>query len=324
MKHNNSLFVLIGIIILSFQFTIQAQTYQTLPDSNVTWIVTESSSSGTFHIEYGLSTFSDDTLINSNNYKKIFLRWSPQFYEYAGAYRNNSNGKTFYVPPLSDTTEYLLHDFSKNAGDTIKGVALNHPNHQFIGTYDLIVDSIQYKNSGPHNLKCLFLSPIPPHPPYYNGNQIVWVEGIGCLNGGIFNQYLCGLAMISLRCMSTDDTIFYFSPLSSCWFPQGITLSYDSGVCELPLVSINETVPEYNQTIIYPNPFSDYILIEYPPSPPFEITIFNLLGQKIFFRSYSSIEGRQLTIVLNLKPSLYLIRLLSKNNEIITKKLIKK
>ncbi|MCK4407024.1 MAG: T9SS type A sorting domain-containing protein [Bacteroidales bacterium] len=324
MKHKILLLSIIGVHLLLWKINLQAQGYLALPDSNATWIVTDLCSVGTFHIEYGLSTNRNDTVINSNIYHKIFLKDMLKNIEYAGAYRSDTNGKTYYVPAISnDSTEYLWYDFTKNTGDTIKDIALNDLYYSFIGTYDLVVDSVNYKDSGPYQLKCLFLSIIPPGPQGYNGLPIIWVERIGSLNGGIFNQYRCGLNMLMLRCMNADDTIFYFSPFELCFLFQGIVLSYEPGICELP-ISINETVSEHKQICVYPNPVDDRIMIKNLPSEPIEISIFNTMGQKVFNKRNVSSERNHITIISNLKPGLYYIRIISINNELLTKKIIKR
>ncbi len=324
MKHKILLLSIIGVHLLLWKINLQAQEYLALPDSNATWIVTHSNSVGTFHIEYGLSPTLDDTVINSKVYHKIYKKGYCKLNSYVGSYRNDINGKTYYVPAFpNDSIEYLWYDFTKNPGDTIKEVALNMFS-DFVGTYDLVVDSVIYKNSGPYNLKCLFLSPVPPGPPYYyNDNPLVWVERVGSLNGGIFNEYLCGLDIIHLRCMSTNDTILYFSFSLDCFFSEGIDLSYENGTCELP-ISINETVSERKQICVYPNPVDDRIMIKNLPSEPIEISIFNTMGQKVFNKRNVSSERNHITIISNLKPGLYYIRIISINNELLTKKIIKR
>ena len=148
---------------------------------------------GTFYIEYFLKQFHDDTLINQKRYTKIFSRFEDETI-YAGAFRNDTSGKVYFVPPVEDyVEEHLWYDFSLNVGDTAFDVALNDMWPGIEGLYDLYVDSVTYINVGPYYLKCILLIPIEPDPLHYNGNYLVWIEKIGSLIGGIYNMYLCGL-----------------------------------------------------------------------------------------------------------------------------------
>ena len=309
---------------LFLKIAAQVQQYFPLADSNATWIVTDISSQGTFHVEFSLSLFSDDTVINSKVYHKIFLTDIAKTHEYAGAFRSSSDGKTWYVyaGPIPPPQEYLWYDFSKIAGDTIQDVALNFMN-DFIGIYDLLVDSVKFKDAGPYNLKCLYLSPIPPGPPHYSGNPIIWAEGIGSLNMGIFNGYSCGLNMTTLRCMSVDDTIYYFSPSIDCYFSEDINLAYEPGVCDF-YVGEKRPDPKDEEISVYPNPVSDHIIIKNIPAGKVDACIFNAFGQRVFCKKHI-IDGNNFIILqCNLTPGVYLISLTFKNNELWNQKIIVK
>ena len=271
-------------LLMSGVSSIQAQSYYTLPDSNATWIMAEKYNPATFFHEFGLNPFQDDTLINSNTYHKIYLKhegWSP---EYAGAYRSESDGKTYFVSAFpNDTNEYLLFDFSADVNDTINDIVVHGPLYAPLGAFDVVVDSIKNKLSGQYNLKCLYLSPIPPFPPYYDGNPLIWVEKIGCLNGGIFNYWECGLYLWTLRCMSADDTTFYFSTSLNCFFSEGFDLTYEQGSCEIP-VSIAESESHYSTLETYPNPFTTSTTIEYELKEisNIQFTIYNVIGEVVY------------------------------------------
>jgi len=270
-------------IVFIFLFTlgtIQSQNYYMLPDSNATWIVQSVNSNGWGYWGYNIGT---DTIIDSISYNTVYYGTSANYY--LGAYRNDVNGKIYYRPafPSADSVEYLLFDFSANTGDTIRGVAM-HMIGIFVGIYDLFVDSTGYTESNPYSFKYLYLSPIPPFPPQYaNGNPVVWVEMIGCLNGGVFNEYLCGLDMITLRCMSVNDTTMYFNPSCNCFFTEGITIVYEQGTCVLPPVHIEESLSNNPIISAYPNPFTTSTTIKYEITEPshVQITIYNAIGESI-------------------------------------------
>lgn len=312
---------ILKIIVLSLllPFTSKEQVYISLPDSNATWITSEESSLGNYYHEYGLSINRDDTIINSITYIKVFKKGTIDFPEYIGAYWDDTTGSTFFIYP-NDTSQYLIFDFSKVTGDTLRNIAFSYQN-EFTGVYNLKIDSILFAPSGPYNLKCMYLSFIEPFPPYYGGNSIVWVERIGSLNGGIFNDYLCGLSMNTLRCMSTNDTILYFLSSNDCSFSEQITLSYDPGTCSLPVSIPNIGIKNY-PIQVSPNPFINNIILRNLPNDILKISVFNILGEMIYHEELDSIISDHL-IYMNCNPGVYLI-ILSSKNEIISKhKIIK-
>ncbi len=300
---------------------LQAQAYHPLPDSNATWIVTTINSSGTFYNKYILSNVRDDTIINSKAYNKIFLNSPPMLF-YAGAYRSDTNGKSYFVPyPAIDSTEYLLFDFSKNPGDTIKNVALTQMS-TFFGAYDLKIDSAKLLNSGPYILKCFYLTPISPLPPYYNGNSIIWVEKIGSLNGGIFNEYLCGLNDIHLYGMCFNDTIYFSAPWDfTCYNMQQLQLSYDSGYIDMPTTSNEEIEPESTMKI-YPNPFNQSTDISFDITySDISLSIFDLLGKLTWQGEYSNCNSIKLERG-GLENGIYILKIAIDKKYFISRKIV--
>jgi len=317
-----SYFIAIALFGVVIPDHLLAQNYLPLPDSNATWIIVDDSSQGTFYGEYVLNPFLDDTLINNIEYHKIFSKDGNNQLYYAGAFRSSSDGKTYYVPSFwNSTQEYLWYDLTKNVGDTVNDVALNYL-ESFEGTFNLIVDSIKFKNAGPYNLKCLFLSAIPPVPTGYNGNPIVWVEHIGSLNGGIFNVYACGLNMTSLKCMSNNDTTYY-SPINpvSCFFWEEIDFTFQQGTCDL-YVGINDLNQENQKICIFPNPADNYLFIENLPSGNIDVCIYNAFGQMVFNKRYNSFDNNNITLQHEFMQGVFFIKLLLNNNELWQQKII--
>jgi len=276
--------IILLYVLLSGVTSTYAQSYHTLPDSNATWIFTDASSAGHGYFEHGLDEHQNDTVINAKAYIKMFYRGLTDQYPYVGAFRSNTDGKTYYVPHFpSDTVEYLLFDLSANMGDTVKDVALHIYPHDFVGAFDLTVDTVRQVITNSDTLKCLYLSVIDSFPPYYAYETVVWLESVGSLNGGIFNLYMCGLNVDWLRCMSVDDTIRYFNLWGDCHFMDSIGLIYEQGVCELP-VSIAER-REGSQLSAYPNPFTTSTTLEYELYTICNIqyTVYNMMGEMVFY-----------------------------------------
>lgn len=318
MKFPEYLFVITVIGLFFSQEISYAQQYQPFPDSNAAWVGIYSSSNGTGYWQVNLGENPDDTVVNSINYHKLHIQYSSKGTEYAGAFRNDYNGKVFYLPPyVNDSSEYLWYDFTKNTGDTIEDVALNI-DISFIGTYDLKVDSVHFLPAGPYNLKCLFLSPLSDEPNWYEGRPIVWVEMIGSLAGGLFNNYLCGLNNEFLKCMSIGDTVLYQPEELSCYYSQGVNLIYDTGICVLMQgnIGIEDDGVSIKKINIYPNPVNDYLIISHLPTYKLNVIITDIYGKLILKKVIQSPEGNSVKIDCNLASGAYIIQLLSKNKQI--------
>ncbi|MCF8302844.1 MAG: T9SS type A sorting domain-containing protein [Bacteroidales bacterium] len=313
-------FFLLTIILLLIQSNVWTQQYLPLPDSNAAWVVEESANMETFFHKYTYDDENKDTLINRENYQKVYLTYDDVNYIYSGAIRNTSNGIIHYVPPF-DSVERLMYDFTKESGDTIFNASFCYW-EDYIGSFDMVVDTVVYIQSGPYTLKALLLSCIEPYPPYYNGNGMAWVEGIGSLNGGLLHTHYCGLNLINLKCMNANDTIWYSPAFNSgCFFSySSIELTYESGTCDLP-VGMEENLSTADLAI-YPNPVKDFIKISNIPKVDFIIRIVNPLGETVFNESYADDGQDQIMINCSLEPGLYIIRIESQENKLLTKKII--
>ena len=93
-------------------------------------------------------------------------------------------------------------------------------------------------------------------------------------------------------------------------------------VSETNSVSVNEIVAEKSAVVIYPNPFSSSVTIQFPkPVKNVELIIFNLHGQKI--KSIKSISGENIKIDRgNIASGLYFIQLTQDGKVLTTNKLI--
>lgn len=297
-----------------------SQNYYSLPDSNATWITSDNSSSGPYHVKFWLNDVNEDTLINQIPYSKIFLNDGVGIDYYAGAFRSDDNGKSFFVPPYDGyTDEHLWYDFTLEKGDTAHDIALNDMAPGLVGLYNLAVDSVGYIEVGQYFLKYMYLTPIPPLPPYYNGDPIVWVERIGSLNGGLYNMYMCGLNQVSLRCMSSNDTIFYFSPLIDCGYWYLTDFIYEQGICELP-VNVKESINDLSQ-IYVSSANSNEVIIYNPEFRSIRVTICNLYGQVIY--KNSNIHERDKTRISNIPSGIKLIKIYTTNNCVTHKTYVK-
>ena len=311
------------IFILWLPIYAAAQPYQPIPDSNASWIIQQNSpipAQYYFH-KFSLSPTKDDTIINSIIYTKLFFRFDIGSTYYYGAFRNDTNGKSYYMAAYSQQ-EYLLRDFSKNAGDTIINVAYEYgPDLTWI--LDFYVDSLEYINSGPYTYKVMYLSTviedtIPEVPP---NEPLVWMEKIGSYGGGILNSHGGALGSKRLYCMQYNDTIYYDSFL---WWFRTEDIVYEAGECPYP-VGINESDNCDTQIEVLPNPFSRKITVNnLPESETMKITLCNLKGQIVFSKNLRANQSAELIdINPELPKGLYILKIQSEDQILTTKKIVK-
>jgi len=268
----------IALFLLTSVFA-NAQAYQTLPDSNVSWVIQyNDSNSGDSWYNYS-TPINKDTIINAKTYSKIFKVYPSG--NYTGAFRSDTLGKTFFVPKDS-LQEFLLQDLSKNTGDSVYNVYYGIPGGYQINFY---VDSTDHITIGPYLLKRMFLSPAANFATLICGGtcggfSLIWIEKIGSVGGGLFNNIPVGLGVYWLNCMSFNDTIYYKSSFPG---PNPDTFAfYIYGHCGdgLGLNELNQIFegislspnPVYNESALKLRDVEDLI---------YQIEIYNSQGEKI-------------------------------------------
>jgi len=302
------LLTLIFTVLVQFCFG-QTQTYYPFPDSNVVWIIGQDDGFG--GIDYKKYYTFGDTLIDSCFYTKI---GSHDFY--LGAYRSDTNGVTYYIPKDS-TNEYVIRDFSKNSGDTIKNVYYKYSYDKLI---DFYVDSVNYVTAGPYLLKRMYMSnnqAIDSIYSNYEPSPLIWIEKIGCVIEGFYNNIFQPLGGKWLYCMSYDDTIYYEGNYGYI----NKNPIYIYGQCEKP-DGLNEENQIDSKIIVTPNPFSDYITItNINNHNSCEYKIYSPIGQLIY---HKKCIGNQTTLNLkNLNPGIYFFIINDKSEILKTQKIIK-
>jgi len=284
----------IGIISISF-----SQEYLPLPETNSKWINTYSYLIPDPYPHFEIINFVNyctpgvDTTINGFSYFIIDTCDGG----YKGAFRNE-NGKVWFVPRNSQN-EFLLYDFSAQAGDTILNVYIEG----FSGFFEL------------HDL---YVEPDAVDSILINGNYRKkihfdagdWIEGIGN-SQGLFLEPWPNISdyMVDLYCMSTNDTTL---------FP-----GYFVGDCELP-VGVKEMENSNLLLSIYPNPCINEFYMELMKSNRDDlnnIIVVNSFGQKI--SPAFKIENNTIRIEMeSYPPGIYFIRF-SNNEKVFVRKLIK-
>jgi len=321
MKHYTTMLTLL-IVTLLIPYYTTAQQYQPLPDSNASWIIEHNDGYGGSYFErFILSPGLDDTVINSINYTKIYYQLLDNDPDYYGAFRNAENGKSYFIKRFTND-DHLLRDFSKNTGDTIYDVDYEEGLlDQWI--LDFIVDSTDFKVSGPYTYKIMYLNTVVEDTIPEQGNYpLVWIEKIGCFAGGIVNSFRGGLNAIKLYCMQYNDTIYYNNPYY--WSFQKTEIMYQNGQCIYPVGIENSS--KDTGIKISPNPFTNRLTIRnLPDVDEIEIKIINILGQVEY--SKRLINFRQPNTTINtekLNTGIHLLKIISNNKLLLTQKIIKK
>ena len=171
---------LLSFLIFISIHNIKAQSYFQLLDSGKVWIEQVYS----FGNPAGKSDFflNGDTIINNTAYKKIFQNiddpWPPPP-TYSAACREDTGNKRVYIVPSGDTIEYLLYDFSVNAGDTVSFYKTWGGEQQT--RIIAVIDTIMINGNCVKRFKlngCVL------------GIPDYWIEGIGSENG-LLNPTIC-------------------------------------------------------------------------------------------------------------------------------------
>ncbi len=316
MKTKHLLFTFLACVLF---VVAKGQKYHSLPNSDATWIIAETGfPSEQIYSRLFLSSYLDDTLINSKFYNKVYYQYNQDtMAEYCGAFRNETDAVSYFVPPASEQ-EYVLRDFTKNIGDTIRDVIYHHDVDWFI-VLDFVVDTVEYKQQGPYTTKVMYLSTVVPDtisPYHIDGRPMTWMQGVGSIGLGILNSYVLNPSLRSLDCMQHNDTIF-------C---QGgdQNLVYTQGKCSYPL-GIEEKANIVSRVQLQPNPFYNQIVLSrLPVHSPLTIKLINIYGQTVFTKVlHESPAEYTLHIDPNLPKGMYLMSITAHDKIISTVKIEK-
>ena len=236
-------------MVLFFTAQVNGQTskYHPFPDNNASWNFhyTNGCYDG-INEEFYSIIISGDTIINWENYQKIYIPYVQILYTgsctyslpngYKGGIREDTTlKKVFFVHP-NDTSEYLLYDFNLQVGDTLKGYL--EPDAYQPDTI-ILIDSVLV---GESYRKRWFVN------SYYN---IYIIEGIGSTYG-LIDPSPVGV-------IDANDNEL------TCYSENGISLySITSSDCEM-ITMVNSTNKNENKVIISPNPSFGALTINFEP-----------------------------------------------------------
>jgi len=299
--------LIFGLILIINQ-SLKSQEYVPFPTENVNWNVfyvgtCSEITTDTVLIRY---TIHGDTTINEIKYSKLCIESgdmsNPKIQGIGGLREIDKKiyfrGQTI-IGYINDY-EYLLYDFTKQIGDTIK--------HDYYGVYTSIVLEIDSVLIGENYRKRY---KVDNHGFYHNPDYII--EGIGSVKNGllghIFNIPTCGTHYWEHICFRENGIVKYLNPSFSDCFPGN-------------LLNGNAKLDYETDFEIYPNPFTNEIQIENKLNHQdltFKLIDINgnILIEKI-------INNDKVTFDLNISSGFYNALIVNKNGEIlIIKKLIK-
>jgi len=247
--------------------------------------------------------YQGDSLIDNQLWFKMYSTNDSGFKSnlvYRGLTRTENN-RVLYLDILNQID--TLYDFNLKLGDSF----LFNLNGKFPEKIPItVVDSIQINGEFYKRIKFA-------EPRMMNAFDVldeVWIEGIGSIHGPLFPNSPRKFSeempdSMLLICSTSNNQHFWENP------------SYTSCYVNIVLDLDNQEAIDFK---IYPNPFSDKIIVENNKNENLEISILNGLGQVLL--KMKIISGKKTIDLSKLNQGIYIININS-NNRMTTKKLIK-
>ena len=274
------------------------QAYVPFPDSNAVWqevILPYPPGPIPWYQEHFHYIISGDTLINDVYYKKLFrtdfnvlCSQDSAGPSYEGGIRNDSLEKKVFYIDSNEQEEWLLYDFTLDAGDT---VPMTWNNYSYPDLYVESIDSIligdRFRKSYTYAQETYPL--------------ITVIEGIGA-ETGLLNPMVIFEVISYLRCFHQDDNLLWINPRAdSCRLETDTCL----------VVSIPEKIPDDISVMIFPNPASDWINLHFTSGgvewhQNLKMEIYNIVGEKVNETAIIPGSGLFLCNVSSLAEGIYL------------------
>lgn len=295
-------------LILIFNQILLSQDYVPFPAENVNWNVfyagtCEEAPPDTVLIRY---TIHGDTTINEILYSKLCIESrdtaNPKIQGIGGL--RESDKKIYFrgqtIIGVGNDEEYLLYDFTKQIGDTIK-----HDSDGGFYSVVLSIDSVLIGESYRKRYQ------VDNHWFYQNPDYII--EGIGSVKNGLLGHIssipTCGTHYWEHVCFRENGIIKYLNPTFNDCFPSNLItetkqIDYESGID------------------LYPNPFTNEIQIENKlNNRDLLFKLIDINGKTLVTKK---IKGDKISIDLNINSGIYNALIIDKNGKIlISKKMMK-
>jgi hypothetical protein len=241
----------------------------------------------------------EDTLIQSVTYTRISY-CGGEIPVYKGAIRDEA-GKVFYVPG-DDTLEYLLYDFTAEAGDSIFGMYVEgwFGGGSAMNDYPFVVEYVD----------TVVINGVPRRRLWSAeaGSGSFLIEGIGN-SYGLFMEYWINVSdySVELVCMNSNDTILYGNNAGA------------TGDCPR---NLGVATHEQPQIKMFPNPVTSHFSVVFPGnSELWTFSLVNAYGQSITLPV--STNGNTAEVDLSDLPSGIYFLHAAGNQQNFTQKLVK-
>ncbi|HOY32046.1 MAG TPA: T9SS type A sorting domain-containing protein [Bacteroidales bacterium] len=207
--------------------------------------------------------FQGDTMINGKLWNKLYSTTDSLFLNdlvFRGCVRTENN-KVVYLDTLFQTD--TLYDFGLNTGDSVL-FNINGVNPEWLKVID--IDSILL-----HGVKYRRLTFNEPGISAFDELNEIWIEGIGSIHGPLFPYFPVKFSQempdsMLLTCtFSNNEYILHNTSYTQCY--ANITLGI---------------VPKASEGMkIYPNPFSEHLILENTNRNNFNLKIYDYLGRVV-------------------------------------------
>ena len=244
--------------------------------------------------------FEGDSTVAEVSYKKVFS-YNDKLHEnikYEGLIREHEK-KTYFIPNNSEM-EYLLYDFSFDAGTNFE--YWDFRVKESMSLYVKNVDFIEINGSLRKRIQFTIT-------PDYEWVVDTWIEGIGSLSGILYPMYrlFTSGGVKVLLCYFQNNELIYKDPnYSECYYDRA------EDITSLQII-------ENDNCCVFPNPVDDLLNISCLDNTISRIEIFDNLGQKVYSQTYKDIIN-----VSSFSKGLYLLKLYDKNEQVTIFKIIKK
>lgn len=294
-------------ILLAFSTGLKSQDYIPFPNENVNWNVyykgtCQDGPPDTILLRYVIH---GDTTINEITYKKLCLESGDTInpiIKSLGGIREESK-KIFYQGRtiLFDTNnkEYLLYDFTKQIGDTIK-----HNPQGWFQSVVLDIDSILIDGTYRKRYKV--------DNGYFYQNPDYIIEGIGSVNNGLLGHIsdipTCGTHYWEHICFKENGVVKYLNSDFDDCYPARLLMGTDFKKTDARIK-------------IYPNPAGRNLQIENYSGENFSVKVIDINGRTMIERQFNE---KRMNMKLDFAPGIYNALIINKNEQVIfTQKIIR-
>lgn len=305
-----SIQTIVLLLLLTIVHGLYGQRYHEFPTANVQWNVyfeysVQEHPTDTVLLRYVLE---GDTTINEVNYVRLCLKSSEDeaaVLTPVGGLRE-AEQKVYYIGDdfmgYPSGEELVLYDFGKQAGDTVF-----HSR-----AYFSIIESIDSVEINQHYRKRFKISATSRNSNYYFPNEEYWIEGIGSIKSGLLGHVTaiptCCYQYWEHVCFKENDILVYLNP--------------NFNACEPGFLSHNNTIAEHPSKIkVYPNPFTQKLIIENTEGENFRLRLIDRSGRVVVEQT---LIGTTTILDLTIAPNVYFVQICKDDGTLVlTQKMIK-